>query len=149
MRHVHEMTSADCLFCRLIHSDPPSYHVYEDGAFVVMLTIHPINPGHLLVVPKAHIASFYAVEDALYTSMMLLVKRMALAIDAVFAPLQVVMYTSGVGNRHVHVHVLPVYGPYDVVPREVIDLQEARAPSAQELATVAEELTAYIDSHPP
>ncbi len=44
--------------------------------------------------------------------MMLLVKRMALAIKAVFTPLQVVMATSGVGNRHVHVHVLPVYGLY-------------------------------------
>ena len=143
------MTSADCLFCRLIRGDQPSHRVYEDGAFVVMLTIHPINPGHLLVVPKAHIVTFYAVEDALYTSMMLLVKRMALAIDAVFVPLQVVMYTSGVGNRHVHIHVLPVYGPYDIVPREVLDLQEAQAPSAQELATVAGDLTAYIDSHPP
>ena len=149
MHHDEKMTSGNCLFCRLIRGDLPSHCVYEDGAFVVMLTIHPINLGHLLVVPKAHIASFYAVEDALYTSMMLLVKRMALAIDAVFAPPQVVMYTSGVGNRHVHVHVLPVYGPYDVVPREVIDLQEARAPSAQELATVAGELTAYIDSHRP
>jgi histidine triad (HIT) family protein len=149
MRHDQRMTSADCLFCRLIRGALPSHCVYEDGAFVVMLTIRPINPGHLLVVPKAHIASFYAVEDALYTSMMLLVKRMALAIDAVFAPLQVVMYTSGVGNRHVHVHVLPVYGPYDVVPREVIDQQKAQAPSAQELATVAGELTVYIDSHPP
>jgi hypothetical protein len=59
------------------------------------------------------------------------------------------MHTSGVGNRHEHVHVLSVSGPYDVVPREVIDQQEAHAPSAQELATVAGELTAYIDSHPP
>jgi diadenosine tetraphosphate (Ap4A) HIT family hydrolase len=59
------------------------------------------------------------------------------------------MYTSGAGNRHVHVHVLPVYGPYDIVPREVLDQQEAQAPSAQELATVAAELTAYIDSHRP
>jgi diadenosine tetraphosphate (Ap4A) HIT family hydrolase len=59
------------------------------------------------------------------------------------------MHTSSVVNRHVHVHVLPVYGPYDVVPREVLDQQEAHAPSAQELARVAGELAAYIDSHPP
>jgi histidine triad (HIT) family protein len=78
MRHDHQMTSADCLFCRLIRGELPSHRVYEDGAFVVMLTIHPINPGHLLVVPKAHIAGFYAVEDALYTSMMLLVKTPSL-----------------------------------------------------------------------
>jgi histidine triad (HIT) family protein len=120
------------------------YRVYEDHDFVVMLAIHPTNPGHLLVVPKMHINSFYDVEDALYTPMMLLLKRMALAIKAVFAPLQVVMATSGVGNRHVHVHVMPVHGLYDVVPKEVIERQEAHTPPAEELAKVARDLAAYL-----
>ncbi len=139
---------ADCLFCRLVRGDLPSYRVYEDDNFVVLLTIHPVNPGHAMVVPKEHIGSFYEVEDALYTPMMLLVKRMARAIKGVFAPLQVVMETSGVGNRHVHVHVLPVYGLYDRVPREVLEKEEAHTPPADELATVAGDLAAYLGSHP-
>jgi len=76
--------------------------------------------------------------------MMLLVKRMARAIKAVFAPLQVVMATSGVGNRHVHVHVMPVYGLYDVVPKEVIERQEAYTPPNEELVKVAREFAAYL-----
>ena len=127
----------------------PMYRVFEDHDFIVMLTIHPINPGHLLVVPKAHTDSFYDVEDALYVSMMLLVKRMALAIKAVFAPLQVVMATSGVGNRHVHVHVMPVHGLYDVVPKEVMERQEAHTPPAEELAEVARDLADYLTTHRP
>lgn len=87
-----------------------------------------------------HIGSFYEVEDTLYIPMMLLVKRMALAIKAVFAPLQVVMATSGVGTLHVHVHVLPVYGLYDVVPRAEIERQEAHTPPAEELTRVARDL---------
>jgi histidine triad (HIT) family protein len=120
------------------------YLVCEDPSFVVMLDIHPVNPGHLLVVPKMHIDSFYDVENVLYVSMMLLVKRMARAIKAVFAPLQVVMATSGVGNRHVHVHVMPVYGLYDVVPKEVIERQEAHTPPNEALVKVARELAAYL-----
>jgi diadenosine tetraphosphate (Ap4A) HIT family hydrolase len=124
------MTS-DCLFCRLLRGDLPGYRVYEDDRFTVLLTIFPINPGHLMVVTNEHIESFYGVEDDLYTALMLLVKRMALVIKQVFTPLQVVMETSGIGNRHVHIHVLPVYGLYDRVPRETLDQQLANpAPEA-------------------
>ena len=140
--------TTECLFCRLVCGDLPSYRVYEDESFVVLLTIHPVNAGHVLVVPRAHIESFYEVEDALYAPLMLLVKRMAQAIGAVFTPLQVVMETSGVGNRHVHIHVLPVYGLYDRVPREVMERQEAHAPPDNELAEVARRLTAHITDHP-
>jgi len=140
--------NSDCLFCRLIRGDLPSHRVYENPDFVVLLTIHPVNPGYAMVVPKEHIGSFYDVEDALYTSMMFLVKRMALAIKDIFEPLQVVMETSGVGNRHVHVHVLPVYGLYDLVPREVVEEQEAHALPADELVMIAGDLAAYLASHP-
>ncbi len=143
----HDVMNSDCLFCRLVQGDLPSHKVYEDHDFVVLLTIHPVNPGHAMVVPKRHIGSFYDVEDALYTPMMLLVKRMARAIKDVFAPLQVVMETSGVGNRHAHVHVLPVYGLYDLAPQEFVERQEAHAPSNRELAAVAQNLSVYLASH--
>ena len=134
----------NCLFCTLIQGELPSYRVYEDNNFIVLLTIHPINPGHVMVVPKAHVESFYDVEDTLYTSMMLLVKRMALAIKALYSPMQIVMETSGVGNRHVHVHVLPVYGLYDRVPMDVVERQEASSPPADELARIARDLARQV-----
>lgn len=145
-QHKREEDRRDtsCLICRLIQGELPMYLVYEDPSFVVMLDVHPVNPGHLLVAPKMHVENFYDVEDALYIPMMLLVKRMSRAIKAVFAPLQVVMATSGVGNRHVHVHVMPVYGLYDVVPKEVIERQEAYTPPNEELVKVAREFAAYL-----
>jgi diadenosine tetraphosphate (Ap4A) HIT family hydrolase len=118
--------------------------VYEDEHFTVLLTIHPINPGHLMVVTNAHIPSFYDVEDTLYTSMMLLVKRMALAVKAVYNPLQVVMETSGAGNRHVHIHVLPVYSLYDLVPRDVQERQRARPATDAELTLILHDLRRYL-----
>ena len=97
-----------------------------------------------MVVPKAHVESFYDVEDTLYTSMMLLVKRIALPIKALYSPMQIVMETSGVGNRHVHVHVLPVYGLYDRVPRDIVERQEASSPPAEELARIAQDLARQV-----
>ena len=138
--------NSTCLFCQLVQGDLPSHRVYEDHDFVVLLTIHPVNPGHAMVVPKKHIESFYDVEDVLYTPMMLLVKRMARAIKDVFAPLQVVMATSGVGNRHVHVHVMPVYGLYDLAPQEFLEQEEAHTPPDDELADVARKLSAELSA---
>jgi len=46
------------------------------------------------------------------------------------------------------VHVLPVYGLYDLVPREVVEEQEAHAPPADELVMIAGDLAAYLASHP-
>jgi histidine triad (HIT) family protein len=132
--------STDCLFCRLLRGDLPSYRVYEDDLFTVLLTIYPINPGHLMVVTNQHIESFYEVEDDLYGALMLLVKRLALVIKTVFTPLQVVMETSGVTNRHVHIHVLPVYGLYDRVPREVLEQQLAQPAPDEDLTRVLREL---------
>ena len=58
-------------------------------------------------------------------ALLLMYRRLANAIKVAFAPLQVVMETSGVGNRQVHVHLLPVDGPYDRVPQQVLERQEA------------------------
>jgi histidine triad (HIT) family protein len=130
-----------CLFCRLTSGELPSHQAYADDQVVVILSRQPVNQGHAMVVTRQHVESFYDAEDELYIHLMLIVKRTALAIKAVYTPLQVVMETSGIGNRHIHVHLIPVHGPYDLVPREVMAREEARPPVPDEqLARVAGDL---------
>jgi len=139
---------SDCLFCRLIHGELPSHQAYNDAVVAVILPRQPVNPGHAMVVTKTHVENFYDADDDLYTHLMLVVKRTALAIKAVFAPLQVVIETSGIGNRHVHVHVIPVHGFYDLVPKEVMEQQDAQPPASDEqLASVAQDLRHYLTMH--
>lgn len=47
----------DCLFCNIIKGDIPSTKVYEDNFCFAFRDIAPQAPTHILVVPKAHIAS--------------------------------------------------------------------------------------------
>ena len=47
----------NCLFCRIISGDIPSAKVYEDEYVCAFRDINPQAPVHVLVVPKAHIAS--------------------------------------------------------------------------------------------
>ena len=47
----------DCLFCKIISGDIPSTKVYEDDKVFAFNDIDPQAPFHVIVVPKAHIAS--------------------------------------------------------------------------------------------
>jgi len=47
----------DCLFCAIIEGEIPSTKVYEDELCFAFRDIAPQAPTHILVVPKAHIAS--------------------------------------------------------------------------------------------
>ena len=48
---------SDCLFCKIIAGDIPSTKVYEDELVLAFRDIAPQAPTHILVIPKAHIAS--------------------------------------------------------------------------------------------
>ncbi len=47
----------DCLFCKIVAGDIPSTKVYEDDDILAFRDINPQAPTHILVIPKAHIAS--------------------------------------------------------------------------------------------
>ena len=47
----------NCLFCKIVAGDIPSTKVYEDEKVLAFRDIAPQAPTHILVIPKAHIAS--------------------------------------------------------------------------------------------
>lgn len=44
----------NCIFCKIIKGEIPSYKVYEDDNFLAFLDINPQSPGHTQVIPKKH-----------------------------------------------------------------------------------------------
>ena len=54
------MASDICVFCRIVERQEPASIVYEDEATLAIMTIGPVNPGHVLVIPRAH---FSGLED--------------------------------------------------------------------------------------
>lgn len=44
----------DCIFCKIVKGEIPSYKVYEDDKFLAFLDINPQSPGHTQVIPKDH-----------------------------------------------------------------------------------------------
>lgn len=54
----------NCIFCRIVAGQVPSRKVHEDDELLVFHDIAPWAPVHVLLIPKAHIATLYEVDDA-------------------------------------------------------------------------------------
>ncbi len=44
----------DCIFCKIVEGNIPSYKLYEDDKVLVFLDAFPSVYGHTLIIPKEH-----------------------------------------------------------------------------------------------
>lgn len=54
------------VFSMIINGDLPGRFVWRDDRVVVFLTINPVTPGHVLVVPIEEVDHWEAVESGLF-----------------------------------------------------------------------------------
>ena len=52
----------ECLFCKIVKGEIPSYKVYEDENTLAFLDINPEGLGHTLVVPKKHFNNYEDID---------------------------------------------------------------------------------------
>jgi histidine triad (HIT) family protein len=103
---------ADCIFCRIIRREVPSFRVFEDDRTLAFMDIHPANPGHVLVIPKLHSESLFALDPDDLTATVLLAQRVAQAVQKALQPYGLnIVQANGPGAAqsvpHFHWHVLP------------------------------------------
>ncbi|MCX5123740.1 HIT family protein [Streptomyces sp. NBC_00347] len=111
--YVERTRSGPCFVCAFLAGNPGYSHetVFEDADHVAFLDRWPTVPGKVLVAPKAHVE--HAVRDLCeeaYTRLMLFVREIALAVEAVCEPERTYLYSLGSqqGNAHLHWHVAPL-----------------------------------------
>lgn len=71
---------SDCIFCKIIAGEIPSHKIHEDDTLLAFLDIHPVNPGHTLIITKAHHANFLETPKELVSAITELGQRLAPAI---------------------------------------------------------------------
>lgn len=103
---------ANCVFCKIVAGTIPSFKLYEDAATLAFLDINPGNPGHALVIPKAHVANLYASADKDLAAVMATVRKVATAIEKTVRPDGLnLLQANGPGAAqsvfHFHMHILP------------------------------------------
>jgi histidine triad (HIT) family protein len=102
----------DCIFCKIVAGDIPSFKLYEDDDTLAFMDINPAQEGHALVIPKQHYADVHAVSDAALTATVLTAKKVAAAVDRTLKPgglnlLQCNGPAAAQSVMHFHLHVLP------------------------------------------
>lgn len=45
--------SHDCLFCRISREEIPAHVIHQDSRLLAFLDIHPVRPGHVLIIPAS------------------------------------------------------------------------------------------------
>lgn len=102
----------DCVFCKIVAGEIPSFTLFEDEATLAFMDINPANEGHALVIPKEHAVDLYSMSDEALARTMVTAKKVAAAVARTLNPdgLNLVQCNGPAAAQsvmHFHVHVLP------------------------------------------
>jgi len=103
---------SDCIFCKIIAGEIPSFKVFEDEHTLAFMDINPAHDGHALVIPKAHARDLNAIEPESIAAVVVTARRVARAVSAALEPeglnlVQCNGEAAGQSVFHFHMHVLP------------------------------------------
>ncbi|MFX1299824.1 MAG: HIT family protein [Promethearchaeota archaeon] len=105
--------STDCIFCSIVAKKIPAHVVYEDDEILAFLDIRPINPGHTLVIPKAHVANLNELDSMLAGRQFQVAGRIAAALRKSGIKCEGINVWLADGKAafqeipHIHIHVIP------------------------------------------
>ncbi len=104
----------DCIFCKIVARKAGAVIVFEDEHSLAFLDIHPLNPGHTLVIPKKHYASMVEMPPEE-------VGRIFVSVSKVMRGVKKASKADGINIGqsngkaasqevfHMHVHIIPRY----------------------------------------
>ena len=106
------MNNKDCIFCKIVRGEIPSYKVYEDDETYAFLDINPTAPGHTLVIPKQHAMNIFEVSATDWGAVTETVRRLAGVLEQGLDAdgINVMMNNREVAGQlvdHAHVHLIP------------------------------------------
>src|SRR3989344_5549201 len=126
------MKNENCIFCKIVAGEIPSVKIWEDEEYFVMLDVHPINPGHILIIPKKHSDYIFDLSDKEYSELMLKTKETAIILKSKLKPKRVGIAVEGFGVPHVHIHLVPLNKGNELNP------ERAKPSNPENLKKIAE-----------
>ena len=101
-----------CTFCDLVRGAGEVSACYEDADAVAFMDIQPVNPGHVLVVPREHHESLFDVPRELGAHLFAVTMRVASAVKRVTQceGMNIIVSSgaaAGQDELHYHVHIIP------------------------------------------
>ena len=106
------MLNDNCIFCKIIKGEIPSYTVYETEDVKVFMDINPMSKGHLLVIPKEHYNNILDIDNVI-------LRKIDDSIREIYPKLKDKLGAEGLTRiqnnelgqevKHYHMHLVPRY----------------------------------------
>ena len=102
-----------CIFCRIVKGIEPASIVFSDEEVMAFMDIQPVNPGHVLVIPRIHYVQLKELSLQTGARMFKAAMRMAEALRKSGIKCEGVNLWLADGKAafqdifHVHIHVIP------------------------------------------
>ncbi|KAK8076125.1 hypothetical protein PG994_003397 [Apiospora phragmitis] len=101
-------SDSDCIFCKIIKGDIPSFKLFDSDKTYAFLDIGPLSKGHCLVIPKYHGKSLQDIPDEHLSEILVVVKKLATATGS--TNYNVLQNNGRIAHQvvdHVHFHMIP------------------------------------------
>lgn len=104
------MTDVGCKFCAINNGESEAWIVMEDEQTLAFLDIHPLFPGHVLLVPRLHVSDMLICEPSLAASLMQSAQRLSRAVKSAMEADGIFLAVNNTVSQsvpHLHLHVVP------------------------------------------
>jgi diadenosine tetraphosphate (Ap4A) HIT family hydrolase len=96
------------VFTQIMQGELPGHFIHEDDHAVAIMTIQPVQTGHVLVIPRSEIDHFDDLDTDLAAHLMQLSQKIAKAIKQAFPCERVALVIAGLEVPHTHLHLIPI-----------------------------------------
>ena len=139
-----------CVFCQIIEGTASSSKVYEDEVCLAFMDIQPVNPGHVLVVPKMHFKDLSDLPAHIGSHLFQVAQRISLSIAKTQVKSEGIdlflAHGEAAGQEifHVHLHIIPRFACDEFGFR--FGPNYANLPERSELDMVAAQVKQQLES---
>ena len=142
---------SDCIFCKLLAGELPMSLVFQDEYCFATLDIDPINPGHVLVIPKRHAASLAELDDVTGAHMFNAARTVAAAMRKATAikceGVNLFLADGAVAGQdvfHAHLHIRPRYAGDEVRSQYPAGFEKRPKPNRETLDSLAASIKCHL-----
>ncbi len=102
----------NCIFCKIVKQEAPSWKVYETDSVYAFLDINPVNEYHTLVIPKKHYRDIFDIPAETLAEMSKVIKHITTLYREKLgmANVQIVNSSGAQAQQdvfHIHFHIVP------------------------------------------
>lgn len=134
------MCMTNCLFCNILDGKIPANKVWENEDFFAFLDINPVNPGHVLLIPKKHVDYIFELEEPLYSKIFRASKELSGPIRKAMKAKRIGLALEGFSVPHAHIHLVPINKVNELNP------DRAKKTTSEELSRVCKKIIKEIKS---